>query len=63
MQRMQVRSLVRELRAHVPHSPPPKEKKAKHKGNIVANSIKILKTVHTKNICKRLQCVEWKWGE
>ena len=40
-----------------------KEKKTKHKTNIVANSIKILKTVHTKNTCKRLQCVEWKWGE
>ena len=64
VQRMQVPSLVRELRAHMSHStPPPKEKKTKHKSNIVANSIKILKTVRTEDIFKRLQRVEWEWGE
>ena len=48
---------------HATQHPPPKEKKTKHKSNIVANSIKILKTVRTEDIFKRLQRVEWEWGE
>ena len=53
--RMQVRSLVAELRPTC-HTAPQKETKTKHKSNIVANSIKMFKRVRTKNMFKRLLC-------
>ena len=40
--------LVRELRSHLPKGK--KKKNIKKRSNIVANSIKTLKTVHKKNV-------------
>ena len=40
--------LVRELRSHLPQGK--KKKNIKKRSNIVANSIKTLKTVHKKNV-------------
>lgn len=46
MQRVQVSSLVRELRSHMPHG---QNSRAENNGsNTVMNSIKTLKTVHMK---------------
>ena len=41
--------LVRELRSHLPQGKK-KKKNIKKRSNIVANSIKTLKTVHKKNV-------------
>ena len=55
MQGVRIRSLVGELRSHMPHSQ--KEHKIQNKNNIVTNSIKTFKMVHIKKnplkICKR----------
>ena len=48
---VQVRSLVGELRSHMPHAPKPKHKTV----NIVTNSVKTLKVAHIKKKKKNLK--------
>ena len=50
MQGVQVPSLVRHLRSHMPHS---QKTKTQNRSNIVTNSIKTLKMVHIKKILKK----------
>ena len=49
-----VRSLVQELRSHMPHS---QKTETENRSNVVTNSIKTLKLVHIKkeNLNKRMQ--------
>ena len=60
MQAMQVRTLVEELRPHLPGG---QKTKIENRSSSVTNSIKTLKTVHIKKIFRKRKADWWLLGE